>query len=128
MISGRIKKPQYQVIIDKTTWARAEVGGILKFHVSPGQIVKKGQYLATNYTILGAMQNKLKSPTEGIVLGMTTMPAVKPGEPICHIAVPRAGLNPVRTGAKQSKDSDDLMHRIGVDLATNMDVIKVEQS
>ena len=52
----------------------------------PGDAVEAGQVLATNDTIFGDAQNEVKSPVDGVVLGMTTMPAVKPGEPVFHIA------------------------------------------
>lgn len=36
MIAGSPIYPPYQTRISKTTWVRAELGGILDFHVSPG--------------------------------------------------------------------------------------------
>ncbi len=86
MIERPIEPPPYQAIIRKTLWMRATTGGILKFHVVPGDFVEEGQAIATNYSIFGKEQNVLVSASSGIVLGMTTMPAVKPGEPICHLA------------------------------------------
>lgn len=87
MIAGERKPPAYQAVIRKTTWLRAAVGGILRFHVAPGDFVRAGQALSTNYSILGKEQNTLVAPTTGIVLGMTTLPAVKPGEPVIHLAL-----------------------------------------
>jgi len=122
MINGTIQKPPYQALIRKTTWVRATVGGILKFHVSPGDFVEEGQPIATNYSILGAEQNILESPTSGIVLSVTTMPAVKPGEPVAHIAV-----IPLRQIARFQKQliasKDDFHQQAQVDLATNIDVV-----
>jgi predicted deacylase len=86
MLKGRIDKPRHQLEIRKSVWVRAENGGILQFHASPGDVVEAGQVLATNDTIFGEAQNEVKSPVDGVVLGMTTMPAVKPGEPVFHVA------------------------------------------
>jgi len=124
MLAGEIQKPPYQANIRKSTWLRAAVGGILKFHVSPGDFVDQGQSIATNYGILGAEQNILNSPTSGIVLSATTMPAVKPGEPVCHIAVvPPRQLALYRKQRRIAKDSP---HRQAqVDLATSLDVVKL---
>lgn len=86
MIERPLEPAPYQALIRKTLWIRATTGGILKFHVVPGDFVDEGQPVATNYSIFGREQNILLSPGPGIVLGMTTMPAVKPGEPVCHLA------------------------------------------
>jgi len=88
MMDGKIHKPPFQAEIRKTTWLRAEVGGILRFAVEPGAFVSRGDTIANNFSILGAEQRNIIAPADGIILGMTTMPAVKPGEPICHLAFP----------------------------------------
>ncbi|MEZ6055952.1 MAG: succinylglutamate desuccinylase/aspartoacylase family protein [Planctomycetaceae bacterium] len=96
MIEGERFAPPYQAVVRKTSWVRAEVGGFLRFHIAPGAFVERGQAVASNFTILGDVQNILTSPVDGIVLGMTTSPAVKPGEPVCHIAIPEGNLTNVR--------------------------------
>ncbi len=86
MIEGESESPLFQVSIQKTSWVRAERGGFLNFCVAPGDVVEEGQDLAINTSIFGSERNVLASPCHGVVLGMTTMPAVKPGEPVYHIA------------------------------------------
>lgn len=86
MVKGRRKPARYQAIVRETTWLRAVHGGVLRFHVSPGDVVAKGQPVATNTDLVGREKNLLLSSASGIVLGMTTLPAVKPGDPVCHIA------------------------------------------
>ena len=88
MLPGEPEIPILQVRITRSEWLRAEVGGILRFHAAPGEIVDAGQPIATNFDLLGNNLKTLKSPVSGIILGLTTMPAVKPGEPVCHIAIP----------------------------------------
>lgn len=122
MIQGQVEKPLFQTTITRTTWVRAERGGFLGFHARPGDLVEADQPLATNYNIFGRERRLLTSPTQGIVLGMTTMPAVKPGEPVYHIAE----LNP-RTHArirKQVKEAGrkHLYRRLQEDLATNINL------
>lgn len=87
MLPGRVKMPRHRIEIRKSAWVRAERGGLLKFHALPGDLVKAGQPLATNFTLFGETQNQLKAPANGVVLGMTTIPTVKPGEPVFHIAL-----------------------------------------
>jgi predicted deacylase len=121
MVEGSREEPVYQVWTRKTIWVRASFGGMLAFHVAPGDIVEKDQPLATNTDLLGEEQNVLCSPSDGIVLGMTTLPTVTPGNPVCHIAVPRGGLGPIRR-ALQKESTESLHGRLRDDLATSVTV------
>lgn len=96
MLPGEPVMPVVQLRIVRSEWLRAEVGGILRFHAAPGQIVDRGQPIATNFDLLGNHQSTLRSPVDGIILGLTTMPAAKPGEPVCHIAIPEDRFGSVR--------------------------------
>lgn len=125
MIDEKPISPPYQAKIRKSAWLRAPVGGILKFHVSPGDFVEKDQPVVTNYSILGKEQHALCSNTHGIVIGMTTMPAVKPGEPICHLAV----CTPTQLSRYRSrlgKARGDPHRQARRDLATNVNVVDTE--
>jgi len=123
MTDGKIRLPPYQVFIRKTTWLRATVGGILKFHVSPGDFIEEGDSIATNYSILGAEQHILKSTTSGIVLSMATMPAVKPGEPVCHVAIV-SQRRLARFQKRLNKAKNDPHNLVQVDLATSLDLVE----
>jgi hypothetical protein len=93
--------------------------------VAAGDFVTANQPIATNYSILGAQQNVLLSPADGIVLGIATLPAVKPGEPIVHIALPDKPNKRMREFFSNAPASDphSLAQR---DLATSIDLIKPE--
>ncbi|TVP75895.1 MAG: succinate dehydrogenase [Puniceicoccaceae bacterium] len=122
MITDAQLKPPFLAKVRKTAWVRATVGGILKFHVSPGDFVEAGQPIVTNYSIMGVEQNTLNSPNNGIILGMATMPAVKPGEPICNIATLTAKqLQRYRSKLEQAQS--DPHSQAQTDLATSMDVV-----
>ncbi|HRX83511.1 MAG TPA: succinylglutamate desuccinylase/aspartoacylase family protein [Phycisphaerae bacterium] len=121
MVEGERRAPAYQVHIDDTTWIRAEEGGILQFHIAPGDVVEADQPIATNSNLHGKHQTVLRSPADGIVLGMTTLPAVTPGEPVCHLAIPRNGVAGVRSAQAQAK-SGSLHRRLKRDLSTNVSV------
>ncbi len=122
MMEGEPKKPLFQVIARKTKWVRAECGGFLGFHAKPGDVVEKGQPLATNYSIFGSEKRSLISPEYGIVLGMSTMPAVKPGEPVYHIAViNEPTFKKIRKRIDQSSDKL-LFNRLQSDLSTNITI------
>ena len=101
---GKPVPPLFQKVLDKTVWVRAEHGGILDFHAKPGDFVRAGQILATNYNIFGREQRLVESPVDGIILGMTTMPAVNPGGPIYHIATAAwRGLARIQKKVDESK-------------------------
>jgi predicted deacylase len=125
MTAGEPIQPPYQFSAYKTRWIRAEIGGILRFHVSPGQPVLKGDALATNFSIMGRQQNILTSPMNGIILGMTTMPTVKPGEPVCHIAQVGKRLMSIQRALKATSQKR-LPHIIRKDFATNFSVVEHE--
>jgi predicted deacylase len=117
MTAGEPEDPPFRVETDATTWVRAQNGGFLRFHVGPGEFIEKGQLIATNISLTGRRLNRIKAPRTGIVLGMTTLPAVSPGDPICHIAFPRQ-RELARVEKKISGlDKDDLFARIQSDMA-----------
>ena len=110
MMAGTRQAPPYQTRVTGNKWIRAKVGGILRFHVAPGQIVEAGQEIASNFTLLGEQRNVLTAPNDGIVLGMTTLPTVNPGEPICHLGKPTMSIRRIRAALAASKtDSVDPM-------------------
>lgn len=124
MLEGRAIRPPQQTIIEKTKWIRADRGGFLQFHVRPGEIVTVGQPLATNASLLGEEQSVLTAPFHGVILGMTTLPAVSPGEPVCHLGrLPE----PDGTSPKARAGADDLRSRTIDDLATNVLVVDREE-
>jgi len=59
MIDGTPVRPLFQTTIKKSTWVRADHGGILGFQAPPGELVEEGQELATNYSVFGAERNVL---------------------------------------------------------------------
>jgi len=122
MLEGKPGLPPYQVVVNKTTWVRADLGGILRFHVAPGDIVLGGQPIATNSSLFGEARSILISPVDGIVMGMTTLPAVKPGEPVCMIAIPDKRIATIRRALEKSSDRathqklrDDLAKSLSID-------------
>ncbi len=121
MIDGISKQPDYQLAIDTTKWIRADFGGILQFHVSPGDIVEAGQEVATNSDLRGKEQRVICSPVGGIVIGMTTLPVVTPGDPVCHVAVARKDLDNVRR-ARERTGTSNLHERLRDDLSTSFSI------
>jgi len=55
--------------------------GIIRFLVSPGQLVKKGESLARIYNVFGKIQETLIAQHDGIILGYSDSPVALPGFP-----------------------------------------------
>lgn len=122
MVPGEPRQPAYRVETDATQWVRAKHGGFLEFHVAPGAIVTKDEPLATNTDLVGEEQGILRAPRDGIILGMTTIPSVAPGDPVCHLAFTRkSALRKVEGVVDKLKDNS-LHQRVREDLARSVTV------
>ena len=117
MIDKPIEEPPYRVETDATKWVRAEHGGFLDFHVVPGDIVAQGDILATSSSLTGRDLDTIVAPRSGIVLGMTTLPAASPGDPICHLAYPKGQYISRLERAHAALDDDSLHERAREELA-----------
>lgn len=123
MIEGEIESPDYQVVIKRSSWVRAESGGFLQFHVKPGDVVEKDQPLSTNNDLLGNELGVLMAPFDSVVIGMTTLPAVSPGEPICHLGKLPKGVKPSSL-RRQRRKEDGLESHLVDQLASNVMVVE----
>ncbi|MEQ8769347.1 MAG: M14 family metallopeptidase [Phycisphaerales bacterium] len=127
MIEREPVRPAYRLIADKTRWVRASRGGFLRFHVAPGDIVERGELIATNTSLTGKEFNTLKAPCDGIILGMTTIPSVAPGDPVCHLAYASDGsLDKAAIGHAAAKP-ESLHERTRDDLATGFAVVPTDE-
>jgi hypothetical protein len=102
MVAGEPVLPAYQTAVERSLWVRAQWGGLLRFHVAPGAIVDEGDEIATCEGFFRADSPCVRAPVGGIVLGMTTLPVVRPGEPICHIGIPTRPLAEIRDELSRS--------------------------
>ncbi|MFG0252222.1 MAG: succinylglutamate desuccinylase/aspartoacylase family protein [Phycisphaerales bacterium JB038] len=120
MVDGELIEPPYRIETDASKWLRASHGGFLEFHIAPGDIVHEGDPIATNTDLTGEEQNILHAPRDGVVLGMTTIPSVAPGDPVCNLAFPRKGALK-RVGRTVNRlGSDSLHERMREYLAINI--------
>ena len=94
-------------------------------HVAPGDSVVKGQAIATNSDLLTDGHNRLESPFSGIVIGMSTLPAVQPGEPVVHIG---RLANPKSAQRHEKHVAEDDVQRTALEhLATNVQVTEPDE-
>ncbi|QEG42638.1 succinylglutamate desuccinylase/aspartoacylase family protein [Roseimaritima ulvae] len=125
MMDGEPDIPDTQATIRETKWVRAERGGFIAMHVAPGDSIVKGQAIATNSNLLAEDQNRLEAPFSGIIIGMTTLPAVQPGEPVVHIG----RLSSPKSARRHTKQvaGDEIQRTAHEHLATNIQVVEASE-
>ena len=123
MIDGEIETPDTQITISRSKWIRADRGGFLQFHVQPGQVVEKAQPLATNTSLLGEEQSVLVAPFNGVIIGMTTLPAISPGEPLCLLGQLPPGTPPSEILHSRA-ETQGLEEKTLEDLSSNVMVVE----
>lgn len=104
MLPGEPEQPPYQTTARKTMWVRSPAGGLLRYHIAPGSVIEKGDPLVHVDNFLTGKSRKIQSPSDGIILSMPIMPAVKPGDPICHIAIPDKPVAQIRDELSGGRD------------------------
>ena len=98
----------------------------MQFHIKPGDVIEKDQPLATNTTLLGDEQSVLHAPFDAIVIGMTSLPAISPGEPLCNLGKLPKKYRPSKL-RKLRADEDGLEQRLSEELGSNVLVVDPSQ-
>ncbi|MEX1025317.1 MAG: succinylglutamate desuccinylase/aspartoacylase family protein [Planctomycetota bacterium] len=119
-ISGVPVRGPFRCVARSTKWIRAQSGGFLEFHVSPGDLLEVGAPIATSTTLLGERPELLVAPVGGLVIGQTTSPSVSPGDPVVHLALPDPDALPRIERAIEGLAVDSLAGRLRSDLASNL--------
>ncbi len=119
MLDTPPEEPPYKIVIEKSKWIRADRGGFMQFHIRPGDLVEKGQALATNTTLLGDAQNTIYAPFDGVVIGMTSLPATGPGEALCHLGKLPDGYDPGDLRRRRF-EAEGLGQQVSNELGTSM--------
>jgi predicted deacylase len=86
MLPGVPEPPEMRLRLEETRWVRARVGGILDLQVELGQPLRRGQTISVTTNPFGRGRSQLEAPFGGLALGLTQLPLVHPGDPVCHIA------------------------------------------
>lgn len=86
MLPGDSSPSEVGLHVKRSTWIRADAGGILDLQVSLGQPLARGQLISVNTNPFGRHRNQLEAPAAGVVIGLTRSPLVHPGDAVCHLA------------------------------------------
>ena len=93
MLPGEPEPPPLTAEVREAHWIRARAGGILDLKAELGQPLGRGAEISLNTSPFGRERSVVKAPHPGVVLGLTRLPLVHPGDAICHLArLPAADL------------------------------------
>jgi uncharacterized protein len=126
MIHGSVEISDHQMICESTKWLRAQSGGFLQFHASPGEILEKGQIISTNTGLLANEIGTINAPCQSVIIGMSTMPAVSPGDPVVHVALSTKAALKELGEFVDNIDDESLEGRMRDDFATNIHIVDEE--
>ena len=87
----------------KSSWVRADNGGILLADVSLGSTVRKGDLLGTITDPMNNARSELRSPYSGRVIGMARNQVVMPGFAAFHVGI-QTDETPVDTNPDDALD------------------------
>ena len=96
-------RPPFQVIVKASEWVRAEKGGILDLAIKPGDLIYEGDRIGSILNPFGKTVTQIRSPTTGIVIGVTTAPLTVPGTGIAHVARLKKTLSLVERSLRRTR-------------------------
>lgn len=97
------KRPPFQVIVKNSDWVRAEKGGMLELAVKPGDLVYQDDLVGLVLNPFGKTVTKIRSPSTGIIIGVTSAPLTIPGTGVVHLAKLKKTLPRVEKSIKKTK-------------------------
>lgn len=104
MVDKRPPRPGINILVKRSEWVRADHGGILDLEVSPGDLVRTKQRLATIHDPFGQHVDEILAPHSGVILSTATDPLTNPGNAIAHIGHLHKTLQRARDYVKAGGD------------------------
>lgn len=88
MIPGRIKRIRKETsVCEKSFWIYTQLGGVIDVIPELTDLVKKGQVIARIYDVFGNLEQEIKSPSHGIVIGKNVNPVCEAGARVLHLGI-----------------------------------------
>lgn len=88
----RVPEPRHRsIVVEKTSWVRADRSGFLHTKVVMHQHVEEGDVLCTLSDPYGSMSEPMHAPRAGHVININRAPMVYQGDAIFNLAVPASG-------------------------------------
>ncbi len=89
MLEERFKinsAPSETILINKSTWIRAQKSGLLHVKIDSNKHVEKDEFLATITDPYGKMRFKVTAPNSGYIININHAPIVHQGDAIFHLS------------------------------------------
>ncbi|CAB0151098.1 N-alpha-acetyl-L-2,4-diaminobutyric acid deacetylase [Pseudidiomarina piscicola] len=87
MLKGRRKRKKVTpVVAHRSAWIRNDHDGLVVPHVELGQTIQKGQVIAFTVNPHGDDLHPLRSPFNGIIIGISNIPVANEGEALFNVA------------------------------------------
>ncbi|ETX15964.1 succinylglutamate desuccinylase [Roseivivax halodurans JCM 10272] len=95
MIAGRgvPKARGPSVFCQASSWVRAPSGGLMRTLRRRGDYVEEGAVLGIVSGPFGEIEEEVRAPSAGIVIGRTHLPVVNEGDALFHVAVPEKAVD-----------------------------------
>lgn len=74
-------------IIHKTTWIRARHSGLFYTYKKYGAFIRKNEVVGAIADPFGEVEYKIKSPTNGYIVGLNNKPMINQGDALIHVAI-----------------------------------------
>ncbi|GJM15565.1 MAG: deacylase [Thermodesulfobacteriota bacterium] len=87
MRDSKPRKLRAPVEIQSTSWIRARNSGIYRAFVNYGDPVKKNQIIASITDPFGETEHKIKSATDGHIIGVRSLPIVNRGDALINLGI-----------------------------------------
>ena len=81
---AKVKSPSQHCI--SSSWLRAPAGGLLRTFRADGDVVTEGEVMASVSDPFGEVEEDIKAPFDGIIVGRAVMPIVNEGDAVFHLA------------------------------------------
>ncbi len=104
---------EQQPVYYRSTWVRANRGGILLADVSLGGTVRRGDLLGTITDPMNNASTNLYSPYTGRVIGMARNQVVMPGFAAFHVGIQAVDVSTADVAAKEPQKAGETAAEIG---------------
>ncbi len=85
MIADELPETSQSMLIKNSIWIRAKRSGIYRGVVKSGMTVAKGDILGYITDPFGEFSTKIKSPSNGFIVGHNNMPVINQGDALIHL-------------------------------------------
>lgn len=107
MTNKRARRSDMQIIVRRSEWIRTDHGGLLDMDITPGDLVRARQRVATIHDPFGRHVDEIAAPHGGVILSTATVPLCHPGNAIVHVGHLQKTMKRAR---EYVKDGGDLGH------------------